>query len=120
MADQYLNPHKETHTHAIVSSNNKHHQRRPAKGASQSYYLYFGVYRSRYIFPNYDTTRVYKAKTTSTVDLFFFSVFLRGIGIETTQPLRTAVALLHGIHVRIVRESKKEEKIKRFLVNVKL
>lgn len=37
--------------------------------------------------------------STSTAILFI----LRGIRIETTQPLRTAVALLHGIYVWILR-----------------
>lgn len=63
--------------------------------------IYTLEYTDPSIYSSYYNTTVYKAKTTSTVNLFFF---LRGIRIETTQPLRTAVALLHGIHnVWIVR-----------------
>lgn len=62
--------------------------------------IYTLEYTDPSIYSSYYDTTVYKAKTTSTVNLFF----LRGIRIETTQPLRTAVALLHGIrNVWIVR-----------------
>lgn len=54
----------------------------------------------------YDTTRTLtRLFTTSLVNrfLFFFVFFLRGVRIKTTQPLRTAVALLHDIHIWILR-----------------
>lgn len=86
-------------THTIVSSNDTHYQQR----ASQSYYLYFGVYRSQYIVP---TTTLQEFTRLNSQSVFRF--FLRGVRIETTQPLRTAVALLHGIHVWIVRSRKKD------------
>lgn len=45
--------------------------------------------------------QVFNNPNSQSFSLFFF--FLRGVRIETTQPLRTAVALLHEIHIWILR-----------------
>lgn len=54
----------------------------------------------------YSTTRTWtRLLANSIVNLFllFLFFFLRGVRKETTQPLRTAVALLHDIHIWILR-----------------
>lgn len=80
-ADQNLYPHTEMHTRLWAQQ-----ETLPAKAgwkASQSYHLYFGVYRSQYTVPPTTLREVYKAKTTSIVNLFFF-FFLRGVRIDDT------------------------------------
>lgn len=54
-------------THTIVSSNDTHYQQR----ASQSYYLYFGVYRSQYIVPT-TTLQEFTRLNSQSVFRFFF------------------------------------------------
>lgn len=61
-----ISTHRNTHT--IVSSNNKHYQQR----ASQSYYLYFGVYRSQYIVPTTTLQEFTSNLDSQSFFLFFF------------------------------------------------
>lgn len=61
--------------HSIMTQINKRRQQQAARKAPQSY-LHFGIHINPDTFPNYETTRVYKAKATSAVK------FLRGIEIN--------------------------------------
>lgn len=76
MADQYLYPHTETHTHDCELKTINTTSKRPVYKGHHNPTIYTLEYTDPDIYiSNYNTTRVYKAKTISTVNRFMFFLF---------------------------------------------
>lgn len=92
VAEQNLNPH--TNAHRTVSSNNEYYQLRLAEGLHNQLPILWSIHVPK-IQSHLQHYKGLQGYDNLNIQLFFV-FFLRGVRIETTQPLRTAVALLHG------------------------